>query len=357
MRYFIAPRSGEKSYQNFLSSIKHGVPYEKIESLLANEGRKILSNQKIIYAWGNRASRSASWQKMEPGDFVLFYAHRKLVSVGRVIYKQQSRDLALAMWPPDEKGNPWEYTFFLDNIKSFEIPMRFFNDLVGWQSNYVVQGFHEIDKTRIQRINEKFSTIENFFKEFNAKDIVESLTHDSIYINPKKDIVINELKHTLDFFEVKKRLHKSDPKRKSGYIDFEKQHARNSEIGSLGEALVVSFERERLKKAGRSDLSQMVKRVSMEDSYSGYDILSFEASGKNRFIEVKSTTNKFNDYFSFIISENEKNVAGNRNDYFVYLVFDVEGNNPGLQILKNPFLESDKLLIVPRQYRVEGKLI
>jgi len=39
MKYFLAPRSGEKSYENFQSTIKNGVRFEIISKHLSEEGK------------------------------------------------------------------------------------------------------------------------------------------------------------------------------------------------------------------------------------------------------------------------------------------------------------------------------
>src|SRR3989338_2533203 len=150
MRYFLAPRSGERAYENHLSTIKHGVPFERINPHLTEEGRKILSGREVIYAWGNRSAKRASWERMQKGDLILFYANKQFVMSGKVIYKQHSPDLALAMWPPDDKGHPWEYTFFLGELKSFEIPLNTFNKVSGYNFQ-ALQGFQEIAQPYLER--------------------------------------------------------------------------------------------------------------------------------------------------------------------------------------------------------------
>lgn len=57
------------------------------------------------------------------------------------------------------------------------------------------------------------------------------------------------------------------------------------------EEYVVEYERRRLSRAGRSDLSQLVERVSEYDVYAGFDVRSFEIDGATRYIEIKSSTN------------------------------------------------------------------
>lgn len=53
MQIFLAPRSNETSYKNFLSTIENGVDYQVVAPYLDEEGKKILSPLDKLYAWGN----------------------------------------------------------------------------------------------------------------------------------------------------------------------------------------------------------------------------------------------------------------------------------------------------------------
>ena len=127
MNYFIAPRSGEKSYIENVSSLINGVQLQDIKMHLTTEGVKLLSAQDIIYAWGNREGTKSQWEKMQTGDTILFYAKKKIVMVGEEYYKQKSDEIGKAIWPVDEKGNPWKYTFFVKNLKYVDIPIQVLN--------------------------------------------------------------------------------------------------------------------------------------------------------------------------------------------------------------------------------------
>ncbi len=64
----------------------------------------------------------------------------------------------------------------------------------------------------------------------------------------------------------------------------------NRKLGSNGEEMVFQFERQRLKQIDRPDLAKKVRWVSREDGDgAGYDILSFDRKGGERFLEVKTT--------------------------------------------------------------------
>lgn len=65
---------------------------------------------------------------------------------------------------------------------------------------------------------------------------------------------------------------------------------RNRKLGELGEARVVDHERNRLIDCGRSDLARKVCWVSRnQGDGAGYDVLSFDLQGRERYLEVKTT--------------------------------------------------------------------
>jgi hypothetical protein len=72
--------------------------------------------------------------------------------------------------------------------------------------------------------------------------------------------------------------------------DFVQLDAANRHLGRAGELAVVGRERQLLSAMGRQDLSRRVEHVSdTQGDGLGYDVLSFEADGTEKFIEVKTT--------------------------------------------------------------------
>jgi hypothetical protein len=81
---------------------------------------------------------------------------------------------------------------------------------------------------------------------------------------------------------------------------------RNRALGKAGEAYVIEVERDKLAKAERSDLASKVRWVAAEDGDgAGYDILSFDPSGKERLIEVKTTNGAAKTPFFLTRNEHE----------------------------------------------------
>ncbi|MFV3073158.1 DUF3883 domain-containing protein [Niveispirillum fermenti] len=89
--------------------------------------------------------------------------------------------------------------------------------------------------------------------------------------------------------------------------------ARNRDLGEAGEQRVLAHERAALLSAGRTDLVNGIRWVShLDGDGAGYDIRSFDADGRNRLIEVK-TTNGW-ERTPFHVTRNELAVADERRD-------------------------------------------
>lgn len=117
------------------------------------------------------------------------------------------------------------------------------------------------------------------------------------------------------------------------------REARNRELGVAGEFLAMEFERARLRKDGRSDLADQIEHVSeTRGDGDGFDILSFDTSGRERFIEVKTT--KGGVYTPFFVTRNELRVSQrNSEQYHLYRLFAFE-RGPRLYGLRGNLAES-----------------
>lgn len=115
---------------------------------------------------------------------------------------------------------------------------------------------------------------------------------------------------------------------KRNYLE---QEAHNQSLGQAGEELVMEFEHERLWRAGRKALAERIDHVSTKGDGHGFDILSFEADGRERLVEVKTT--RFGAMNPFFATNNEVAVSEKRgNAYYVYRLFDFS-KNPRLFLL------------------------
>lgn len=106
-----------------------------------------------------------------------------------------------------------------------------------------------------------------------------------------------------------------------GGVNYLEREAQNQILGEAGEQFVINFERARLIRAGRESLADRIEQISATVGPSaGYDILSFEENGTDRFIEAKTT--KYGKNTPFFVTPNElKFSLENAGSYFLYRVF------------------------------------
>jgi hypothetical protein len=97
--------------------------------------------------------------------------------------------------------------------------------------------------------------------------------------------------------------------------DYLEREARNRSLGTAGEKFILEFERWRLAQLGVGQLADRVKHVAeSEGDGLGYDVLSFEADGRERFIEVKTTA--FSESTPFFVTDNEVKFARSEPEKF-----------------------------------------
>lgn len=104
--------------------------------------------------------------------------------------------------------------------------------------------------------------------------------------------------------------------------DYFAREAQNRSLGQAGELFALDFERWRLVQLGSAQLAEQVQHVSADEGDGlGYDIRSFEPDGRERFIEVKTTS--FGERTPFFVSSNEARFARDHHERFrLYRLFD-----------------------------------
>lgn len=109
--------------------------------------------------------------------------------------------------------------------------------------------------------------------------------------------------------------------RPSFAVNYLEREARNRSLGAAGEEFVIAFERARLIHLGKEPLAAKIEHTSRtHGDAEGFDILSFEKSGAERLIEVKTT--KYGRETPFFVSRNEVAVSeAQATQYHLYRLF------------------------------------
>ena len=133
-------------------------------------------------------------------------------------------------------------------------------------------------------------------------------------------------------------------------FDYSARDAANRSLGLRGEQLILAVEHKRLWESGHRKLAEKLEHVSASrgDGF-GYDIHSYEDSGADRLIEVKTT--KFGVHTPFFVSANEERVSGEMpSAYKLFRVFRY-GPSPKFFVLHGRLSETCELATV--SYRAE----
>jgi hypothetical protein len=104
--------------------------------------------------------------------------------------------------------------------------------------------------------------------------------------------------------------------------DYIERESRNSSLGLAGEKFIVQYEQWRLSTLGEERLAGKVEHVSVTQGDGlGFDVLSYDVTGRERFIEVKTTS--FGKETPFFITRNEVGLSKAETERFhIYRLFD-----------------------------------
>lgn len=124
-----------------LSEIEAFIPPDKMKQLRAMypEGRAPI--------WGAVEGNRSRFERMEPGDLVLFYREGEFISKGHVTaLLPDSEALANSLWDPHPKSGPYLHVFFLDRIESTRIPWPVVRNFLDYKPNAVLQRLTVLDE-------------------------------------------------------------------------------------------------------------------------------------------------------------------------------------------------------------------
>ncbi len=169
------------------------------------------------------------------------------------------------------------------------------------------------------QINKKFNTFNDLKINNKIQKKENSIDISKIISNKENEEINNKPKNE------EKPFIKSIPPEKR-YVtprkidNWEEINKKRKETGDKGEEIVMAIEREFLESVNRKDLADKIKHVSLEIGDGlGYDILSFSENGKEKYIEVKSTTVSID--LPFNLSSNElRFLQDNRETAFIYRI-------------------------------------
>lgn len=158
-------------------------------------------------------------------------------------------------------------------------------------------------------------SIENQFKSFADKEV---------FLSPNATQFENIL------IEAPKNNMVSDPttyyERNPIKVNYLEREQKNNKLGLLGEQLVLEYEKWNLIRSGKEKLAEEVRWISQEDGDgAGFDILSKNKNGTDKYIEVKTT--KLGKETPFYFTRNELLFSiKNSKEFHLFRLFNFESD-------------------------------
>lgn len=124
--------------------------------------------------------------------------------------------------------------------------------------------------------------------------------------------------------EIKKRT-AIRAKFRSKKIDWQGLNGSRTELGRLGEEFIIRYETERILNFAPEDADRIIHLSDVQGDGAGFDIISLNEDGSDRYIEVKTT--KGNLDTPFYMTENERlyfELHKEEGDLFIYRVYNFD---------------------------------
>ena len=219
--------------------------------------------------------------------------------------------------------------FLKDNF--FEFKLRINDDIVSDFRKQILIEIFSIEEIKTPLLNQSKFIVDDDKILINLNSIDLKLRKYLILLQKLNFLKVsneNNLFEVIDYTIAKQLLNR--PLKKLSLKQFKMIQKQKELMGELAEDFVLKSETKKLK-----NINKYPKQISHVDVAAGYDIVSYDKSGEEIYIEVKG----FQKNYSFHWSENEISVSKNLSDkYYIYCVR-FENNTP-FEIFKkiqNPY--------------------
>src|SRR5437879_536331 len=141
MRIILQPAGSLLSQRNYRKTVGKSVELSRIADhldpmILAQLQESRLNGKTAV--WGITAGvngqKQRKWNRINRGDMALFCGQGHVYTSAVVTTKTHNVRLAAELWDYDERGQTWEYVYFLDDVRPMDIPYRTLNLIVGYSA-------------------------------------------------------------------------------------------------------------------------------------------------------------------------------------------------------------------------------
>lgn len=157
----LQPSGNKDAREHYQDTISNPVSLNDIKMFVNKihfEALKEIYPTEECMIWGVTPSKIniGKWNRIRKGDVTLFSKSGGIFASAVTTYKLHNERLANHLWKTNNKGQTWEYIYFLDEVVEHNIPYADFNSVVGYAPNYIIQGFNVLDQQKSKLIFDEF---------------------------------------------------------------------------------------------------------------------------------------------------------------------------------------------------------
>lgn len=330
-----------------LGRIKGGSPADKKFGVYYGKTKNDTTKKyRFITKWGSSYEQAFKKIKNEVIQLLEAGKHQDYEKIENSKISPLFKGKLLSIYFPDKYLNIFSIDHIDHYIESLGINYRYKNSTIESKKK-VLLNYKTEDEYFRNLTNYQFTAF--LYSKLNPPSLKsknKSVNKTEIIFHP-----INKVKPVVIDLKIE-QFSEATENKNSNYnssftLEYEKRIKR---IGNRGELIVLNWEIEYLRINGKENLAKKVKDISKENL--GYDILSFDLSGNEKHIEVKSTTSVPPE-IKFFLTKNEYNMAKENLNYFIYIVFEINTREP--KIFKfNPFtMDSSYYHMEPLLYHIK----
>jgi hypothetical protein len=181
--FFVVVSGGHDTDRHYYDTIKNKRNIEEAARFL--EPEEIQQLKKYFHGqsytvWGATpgVSNIRNWNSMEPGDYVMIYRRGKIILAAEIAMKAHNPGLAKYFWKLDEKGETWEYIYFMINEIETNVSQTEVNKYLGYSSNYSPQGFTAIRQDKVNRLLTQYGDLISLLQKIKKGEKPEEIVSD-----------------------------------------------------------------------------------------------------------------------------------------------------------------------------------
>ena len=210
------------------------------------------------------------------------------------------------------------FTRFADLIDYAELPKPGDIDLL-----FIFESMCDMILKRVMQDEELLNKYESRRSKYYDPEyhlLVQDIVYSAIYFdNPQ---VLDE-KNEVSVKNFTLYAKQTPVKLQGAHVDYIHEAKTNKELGEAGEEFVYQYERQQIAEYKLSKEKQVRRVAKLDGDGLGYDILSYDKNGNEKYIEVKTTSGL--EESTIFITANELEMSEQHPEqYYLYRVFDFD---------------------------------